>query len=256
MWEGFFETYLLFLMVFARMAGMLLFNPILGKRHVPAQIKMGLALLCAFILTPAFDSVPYIPAAPVPLVLGFLKELLIGFGCGFVISLFLAAALMAGEMIDMQLGMSMSRIYDPQSNVSMPLTGTVYNLMFGLMFFAADGHLALIRLIADSFALIPPGPVLPNLTSGPALSSLFGDMLSMAVRMALPVIAMELFCELGLGILMRTVPQINIFAAGLQLKLLAGLVMVVAMLSGTAGALGTGMDNLFGSIQNLMRSMA
>ncbi len=256
MWDRFFDNYLLLLMVFTRMSGMLLFNPLLGKKNVPAFIKMGLALCIAVIITPTLSGKTMAFTNTMSFLLAAGKELFIGFCVSYLLSMFLSSALMAGELIDMQLGVGMSRIYDPQSNVSMPLSGTIYNIMFSLMFFISNGHLTLIKIIALSFNILPPGPGLINLESGGTVILLFANFLVLAVKMAIPIMTIELLCEAGMGVLMRTVPQINVFVIGLQLKLLVGLFIIILLLPGTSTMIDAATDHLFTNMQQLLSAMA
>jgi len=153
-----YDAYLLFLLVLTRMTGAFLFNPFLGRRSVPNIAKMGLALLLTAVVFPTLPGPP--PAFPGPLtfMLALVREILIGYALGLMVNLFIAWALMAGEIMDMEMGTSVSKIYDPQSGVSMPVTGSALNILITLIFFASDGHLTLIRIMANSLLTFPPGP--------------------------------------------------------------------------------------------------
>lgn len=232
MWELLFEKHLVFLVVFARMSGMILFNPILSRKSVSAFIKVGLAFFCSLILTAVLEPNLDFGENQIVFVLICFKELFIGFLCGFIIQLFLSAVLMAGELVDLQLGIGMAKIYDPQSNVSMPISGSLFHLLFITAFFVSNGHLTLMRIIFYSFEFLPVGTALFNPQAWQHLVLLFSQMLLLGLKIALPIIAIEIVTEMGLGILMRTVPQINIFMVGLPLKLLVGLGMLFLVLPG------------------------
>ena len=150
-----FSNYMLLLLVFARMSGALLFHPLLGRRNVPAIAKIGLALLASILLTPVLTVPPPVFTSTISFMLSVLKEMVVGYVLGFVMNLFLSFVLMAGEVMDMEIGLGMGKIYDPQSSVSMPVTGTVFNLMITLIFFFSNGHLTLIRILANSCQVFP-----------------------------------------------------------------------------------------------------
>ena len=157
MHEVVFQNYTLFLLVFIRLSGAILFNPILGRKNIPANIKVGLAFLCALLVTGTLGIGEVMIGDWMTFALVCAKELIIGFASGFVMNLLLSVAIVAGEMMDLQLGVSMSKIYDPQSNISMPLSGTLLNLLMIMTFFLSNGHLTLIRIIVLSFKALPPG---------------------------------------------------------------------------------------------------
>ncbi len=252
MWELVFSNYLLFLMVLTRMMGMVLFNPVFARRQVPTQIKIGLAFFITVIVT---NVIPYKVlrfAGIADFMFAALKELLIGFAVGFIFQMFMSVILTAGEMIDLQIGVGMSKVYDPQSNVSMPVSGSIFNLLFILIFFSSNGHLTFVRIMALSFEVVPAGTQLFNPDFSRYIVELFGSILVLAVQLAFPVIAIELITEAGLGVLMRAVPQINVFVAGLQLKILIGLVVIILMLPGAAGLFDNIINSMFESINRAL----
>lgn len=244
-----YETYLMYLLVFTRMTGALLFNPFLGRRSVPAIVKMGLALLLTVIIAPTLTSSA--PSFPTPLsfMLALLREMLLGYALGLIVNLFLAWILMAGEVMDMEMGTSVSKIYDPQSSISMPITGSVLNVMLTLVFFASNGHLTLIRIVASSIAMFPPGPQMVAFDVGQNIAVMMGDILILALKLAMPVLAIELLSEAGLGVLMRIVPQINVFVVGIQIKLGIGLMVVVLALPAVSRLMDTTLTQMFEELQ-------
>lgn len=247
--EIIFSNYLLFLLVLTRMTGVFLFNPFLGRKNVPAIVKVGLALVLAIIITPTLSTKAEI-SSDIEFVLVILKELLIGYLTGFIISLFVSWVLMAGEMSDVQLGLGMSQIYDPQSNISMPVTGNLYNIMLTLMFFSSKSHLTLIKIASVSCEVFPPGPSMFNMEIGSHVVLLFGDILVLTLKLAIPIIAVELLAEAGLGVLMRTVPQINVFVASIQVKLLIGLIVIFLFLPPAAGILNKSIGYMFERLED------
>lgn len=255
--EMLFNNYIVFLAVFARMAGMILFNPIFGRNSIPMISKMGLCLFLSMIL------MGILPEGAVVLadnMLTFLlvcsKELLVGFFVGFIMQLFLSALMLAGDFVDLQLGVGMAKIYDPQSNVSMSLMGSVFNLFYMVLFFVTNGHLTFFKIIFYSFEILPLGTVFINPQSGQYGMLLFESILILALKLALPVIAVEIVSEMSLGMLMRAVPQINVFVVGLQLKLLVGLIMIVVIFSGFFGFFNFLNETMFKSIQAGLQQMA
>lgn len=249
MWQSISSNYILFLLVLTRMSGVFLFNPFFGRKNVPTALKIGLAIFLAVLLTPAIEASPRM-GSQIEFVLAVIKELFIGFVTGFVVNLFVSWVMAAGEASDIQLGLGMAKIYDPQANVSMPVTGTLYNIMLTLMFFAVNGHLTLIKIAALSLRAFPPGFVTINAEIGGYLTLLFGNILVLAVKLAAPVIAIELLTEAGMGVLMRTVPQINVFVASIQLKVIIGLVTIIFVLPAVSVIFGNSIGYMFERLED------
>lgn len=218
-------------LVLMRMSGFILLNPILGRKNMTAIVKTGFIVLLTYVVYSAMDKSIIIVNTPLEFGILLLKEFAVGYVIGFVISLFLYVIIFAGEIMDMQMGLSMSKIYDVSSNASLSLSATFFNIMFMLMFFISNGHLTLIKIMVTSQNIIPFGHVVisPDITS--AIIDIFCQCTVLAVKFALPIIAIELLVEMGMGILMKTIPQINVFVISMQAKMLVGLVMILILFS-------------------------
>ena len=249
-WDIIFERYILFLYIFARMSGMILFNPFFNRNSVPVKIRVGLSLFLSLLLTASMSAVPPDSVNLLILSLACIKELLIGFFVGFLMQMFTASILLAGDFTDLQLGVGMAKVYDPQSSISMPLSGSIYNLIWTVSFFASNGHLTFMRIMFASFDILPAGPALLNSVGYEYIVMFFSNILVLALKMALPVVAIELVTEMGMGILMRAVPQINVFMVGMQLKLLIGLALILLVLPSLFGFFDSMMNAMLQSVYN------
>ena len=250
-----YNGYLVSLLVLTRLTGALLFNPLLGRRSVPAIAKVGLALLLTVIIFPTLKLTPVAFPTPLSFMLALVREMLIGYALGLVVNLFIAWVLMAGEIMDMEMGSSVSKIYDPQSGISMPITGTALNIMFTLIFFSTNGHLTLIKIVAESLTMFPPGPQMVAFEVGRYLTMMLGDMIMLALKLAMPVLAIELLSEAGLGVLMRIVPQINVFVVGIQIKLAIGLIVVVLALPAISRLIDFSLGQMFEAMRRGVQIM-
>jgi flagellar biosynthetic protein FliR len=250
-------NYTLLMLIFLRMTGCIFFNPILGRRNLPGIVKIGLTLMLSLFtyrLTP--DRSLQIHSFLVLFVSG-LKELLVGFMIGYVIQLFLSVIVMGGEMSDLQVGISMSKVYDPQSDVSMPLSASLINAMYFLMFFATNAHLTLIQVFVKLGAVVPYGDGLQikaSLFGG--LASLLGQMLIYAVKLSLPMVAVQMIGEIGTGLMMRAVPQIDIFTVEIQLKILIGFLVMLILVPPYAAFLERLTALMFDRISSLYTLLA
>ncbi len=184
-----------------------------------------------------------------------LKELLIGFFVGFIMQLFPFGGTPCGDLPIFS-WRRMAKLYDPQSNDSMPVSGSIFNLFITVAFFAGNGHLTFMRILFYSFDVLPPGPVLLGSRAWEYAAMLLADILILALKLALPVVAIEIIAEMGLGILMRAVPQINVFVVGLQLKLLVGLILIVAVFPGIFGYFDFVIDRMFQGVAAGLQQLA
>ncbi len=222
-------NYLLFLLVFVRMSGCILFNPILGRNEIPFLVKSLIALILSIFTYQILPQQDPMIGSFLVFALAVCKELLIGFMTGFIIQLFLSVLIMGGESMDMQIGISMSKVYDPQSNISMPLSASLLNTMFILMFFATNSHLTLIQVFVKLCAVVPYGDQMIPAAAFKNLAGLFTLMLIYSVKLALPIVAVQLISEVGVGLITRAVPQVDIFSMQVQLKLIIGFLALMVL---------------------------
>lgn len=246
----------LFLMVFLRVTGMMLFNPIFGRTSVPNILKVAFSLLVAFFLTPTLHGMQVQVNGLVDFVVDGLLEFSIGFGIGILVNLIFSVVTLAGEYIDMQLGLGMAQIYDPGSGISMPVVGSFYNLILLLVFFADNAHLSLFAMLADSFHVIAPGAASITPSAAKFAVDMGGNMLEMGLRMALPIIAVELICVVAIGLIMRAVPSINIFAFGIQIQAIVGIIVLLIAVPVTVSMCGGMVSLLLEKVAEFIRLLA
>lgn len=214
-----------------RVSGFVLVNPIFGRRGIPGIVKAGLIMgLSIFLFSLPHQEPIVVGSLPEYMVL-LLKEFVIGYVVGFVISLFQYIIVLAGGIIDFQMGLSMATIYDAQSNSSLALSATMLNIMFMLVFFAIDGHIALFQLLINLKEMLPYGTLMWSADASEHLLKLFAQCTLLGVQLAFPIIAIEFIGEIGVGILMKTIPQINIFAVNIQMKVFIGLAAIVFLIA-------------------------
>lgn len=221
----------LFSLILMRMSGFILLNPILGRRNIPMQVKAGFI----FVLTLTVYSFSAGDAFDIanPLEYGFLllKEFAAGYVIGYVTELFFFVITFAGYVMDFQMGLSMSTVYDPQSNTQVPITGSLLQAFYVLLFFAVDGHLALIKILLQSAEIVPYGGIVITQNLALRVIDLFSECVIMGIKFAFPILAAEFLIEIGVGILNKIVPQINIFVINIQLKVIVGLGLLVFLIS-------------------------
>lgn len=212
------------------MAGIIFFNPIFGRRNIPAIVKIGLSLGIALNITYQLDNVYVLDYTSVEMIVSMLKEFAVGIAMGFVMQLFLSVFYIGGELIDLQMGISMATLYDPTTNSQVSISGNLITTMYTLLFFITNSHITLLAVAISSYRAIPIGFGSVSNKIGLYIVDLFGHILVYAVQLALPIIVTEIIVEVAVGILMRVVPNINVFVINLQLKLLVGLIVLITIL--------------------------
>ena len=220
----------LFLLVLARMSGVVLFNPILGRQSIPGVVKSGFILLLSITAYTMTDYLPKAPGSILETLVLLGLELFLGYVLGLVMNLFFYVPLLGGETIDMQMGMSMGRTYDPSSQTSTTVTASLLNLLLMLLFFAANGHQTLLRIILVSGRIVPFGAAAFGQELYGAMVELFINCTILGIKLCMPILAAELLGQMGMGILMKVIPQINVFAINIELKVIIGLGLLFLML--------------------------
>lgn len=217
------------ILVFARVMGIFAFNPIFSRKNIPSTVKVGASLALAVVICSGMGR-QYVDCASLgEFAFAVLIQVFIGFVLGFLTQMFLSTILLAGDVLDMQSGIGMAKIYDPASGVQMPLFGTVSTYMFILYFFMTNAHLSYIKIFALSFDVIPLDTLGVNFGGGMAIVEYFATILILAMKLAMPIVAAQLILELCMGVLMKVVPQIQVMAVNIQMKLLFGLVLLAVL---------------------------
>lgn len=221
----------LFELIFMRMSGFLLFNPLLGRSNLPAMVKTGMALvLSILVFGTAGRGVPQ-PDTLVELAFRLLLELGIGLVLGFVMRVVFSVVQIGGEVIDTQMGMTMAQIYDASSQANLSVTASLLNILLILDFFAENGHYTLMRLLTTSGELVPYGAAALGDGVYAYVIELFLGCMLLAVKLAMPILAAELLGEVGMGVLMKAIPQINAFVINIELKVIIGLLLFFLLLT-------------------------
>jgi flagellar biosynthetic protein FliR len=215
-----------------RMTVMLMFTPVLGGVHVPAQARVVLLLaLTAIMLSVAHPPAPSMANMDVGrLALLTLTELVIGAAMAFGLQCAFGAMALAGRMIDLQIGFSVGAIFDPVTRAPSPMLGTLLTMLGTFLFYTMDGHHLLIRMVAHSFSSLPVGSTMPWQTVEPFVEQ-FGLMFVFGLTLAAPVVVALFLVDLSLGLVSRTMPQMNVFLIGFIVKIIVGLLVFMVSLS-------------------------
>ena len=212
-----------FLLTFMRVGFVVFLMPFYGGEYIPVSVKAALCLVLTMALWPHL-SFPgnLLPAHPLDIFTLMLGEALLGLMLGLCVYFIFAGIQTGGEIMGFQMGFTMVTLADPMSGAQVSITSHLMYMVTFLVFLALDGHLHLLRALADSFVLIPPGGLK---LSGPLVGGvldLSAGMFVLAVKIAAPVIAALCMVELTLALMGRAAPQMNLLTMGFPIKIAVG----------------------------------
>lgn len=218
-----------FLTITVRLSGLMLFAPFFGSASVPPRIKAALVLALSALLYPMLSpTLGHRDLSDWPvLVFG---ELLIGAAMGIATNLVFDGVQMAGQVLSVQMGYSLVNILDPQTQVDSTVMALFHQTIALLIFLRLDVHLWLLKAIARSFAVLPPGQFHLSAAFTMALLRGAGSVFSLGVHMAAPVLSATFLTDIILGLLGRASPQAPLMLLGPAVKSVLGLALLFATL--------------------------
>lgn len=250
-WEIIQTNAIVVVMALARLSGIFTFNPIFSRNNVPAYIKASMTFILAIVMAVGGGIEYTLPTGLFPFVFDFAKELLVGAVLGFFVNIMLQVFSLAGEVVDMQIGLSMARSYDPTYGNAGLMT-QLYSYWFMLYFFAIGGHLSYIELFSISYETIPMGFDNFNINVAYLLVQYFQVVLTLGLKLAMPIVAASIVTEFCVGVMMKAVPTIHVFVINIQLKLLVGFVVLAASCSMVSEFMGEMMGLMFTNLNGLL----
>ncbi|MDR0570585.1 MAG: flagellar biosynthetic protein FliR [Clostridiales Family XIII bacterium] len=223
-------NYLLVLMFAAcRLFGVIALNPIFGRQNIPSVVKVGLALGLALFTASGLEGVTVVGYSGVEMMVTLVKEFAVGFVLGFVMTLFFAVFHFGGQLIDYQMGLAMASMYDPTTNSNVSITGNLMTIFYSMLFFVTNSHMNLMAVAQKSYDVAPLGFERVNGEISMYVIELFAYVLIYGVQLALPWIVTIMVVEVAVGIMMKVVPNINVFVVNIQMKVICGMVILLTI---------------------------
>lgn len=216
-----------FLWPFFRIGAMFMLAPITGSTNVPMRVRLMLSLAVTAIVVPLLPQAPQVSPFSWPAVAIILQQLLTGLAMGFALMLVFATVVTGGQIIAMQMGLGFASMVDPQNGSQVPVLSQLYTLMTTLLFLGMDGHLIMIRLLVDSFQLMPISDVGLDRDAFHAIAMWGSQMFAGALWLALPAMASLLLVNTAFGVMAKAAPQLNIFAIGFPVTMIMGFVVIL-----------------------------
>lgn len=246
----------LFLLIFVRMTGLFVVAPIFGRKNIPVYFKIGFAFTTA-VLMAGVIKVDHVIETENFIIYAFyiIKEFVVGIVIGYIAYVVFTSIYVAGQMIDMQIGFGMVNVFDPISNIQVPVTANLYFILAMIIFLVTNGHHILIKALFQSFQLVPLGSAVINPEMLDNIVGIFQQVFDIGFKIAAPIIAAVFVTDVVLGIISKTIPQINVFILGMPLKIFVGIIIILITIPAFIYIVAMLTDNMNIEIFNILKNM-
>lgn len=219
---------------FFRIAGFLMAAPVIGTRTVPVRIRLIIAIAITMVVAPVVQLPEFIEPFSLEGFLTTAQQILIGIAMGITVRVVFVVLELAGQVIGQLMGLLMASMVDPTNGSTVPIIGQFYLLLATLLFLSIEGHLIMIRALANSFEQLPVGASGISRNAVWAFLTWTSSIFETAVLIALPAISSLLIVNLAFGVMTRASPQLNIFAVGFPIMIILGMFIIMFTLNGFA----------------------
>ncbi|MFL0246766.1 fused FliR family export protein/FlhB family type III secretion system protein [Candidatus Clostridium stratigraminis] len=241
------------ILIFVRMLTFFIVVPIFFPKGTPNAAKIALSLVTAYVLMPGIDYKTLSVASNYSLVAAVFCEIIIGLTLGYITNLCFYSIKMAGNIIDLQIGFSMVNTFDPNSNSNVTLVEQAMYWSSVILFFSIDGHHMLIKALIESFNSISLGKFILSEASFNLIFTAFIQFFIIGFKIAVPIVLIVIIVDITLGLIGRTVPQLNVMILGLPIKILMGLLSLVVILPLIMNLFVLNFDNTQQAIKGLFK---
>lgn len=219
-----------FLWPLLRISGMVLAAPVFTQTGAPMRVRALITIALTVVIFPLMPD--FAPPAlwSAGWWLGIFAELALGITFGFVLRIAFEAVGLCGELVSLSVGLGFAQLADPMRGGSAPLMSRFYVMLATALFFALDGHLALIQITTDSFRHFEPGAARYSGEQAMAVVGFAGRAILAGTQLALPVMIAMLITNLAFGLIGRAAPALNLLTVGLPIVLVMGLALAIVTL--------------------------
>jgi len=239
-----------FMLVFARIGAMVMLMPGLGEVNIPVRAKLSIALALTLIILPLHRSAYQVDMSSLtPLLVLMLHEIVIGIVLGATARVTLSALQVAGSVIAQQLGLGFVTAVDPTQGQQGLLIGNFLTILGITLLFATDSHHLVIAALDDSYRIFAPGELMQSGDVAALATRAFAAAFKIGMQLAAPFLVFGLVFNIGLGVLARLMPQMQVYFVGVPLSIMIGFVILAAVL---ATMMGTFLDYFVGVMHAMM----
>jgi flagellar biosynthetic protein FliR len=220
-----------FMAIFARIGALTMVLPGIGDRTVPPRIRLVFALAVSLILYPLVHTAfPPLPTTLNAMIAALVGEMLVGMAIGFTVRMIIAAILFAGSVIAFQTGLAFAQSVDPAQGVQSTLFSAFFSMLTVAVLFATNMHHLLLSAMHDSYVLFRPGSGFPAGDFAEVALATMAESLRVATQIAAPFLVFGLIFYLGVGVLTRLIPQVQVFFLAMPANIMLGLILFMLLL--------------------------
>ncbi|MBR0754602.1 flagellar type III secretion system protein FliR [Bradyrhizobium jicamae] len=238
-----------FVLVFARVGAMVMLLPGFGESNIPTRVKLSIALLLTLIILPLHRSAYTVDLnSMTSLGVLMVHEIIIGIVLGATARVTLSALSVAGSVIAQQLGLGFVTAVDPTQGQQGQIIGNFLTILGLTLLFATDSHYLVIAALSDSYRIFAPGDLMPSGDVASLATTAFAASFKLGLQLSAPFLVFGLVFNIGLGVLARLMPQMQVYFVGVPLSIMAGFLIFGLVL---AGMMGTYLDYFIGVMHQL-----
>ena len=253
----FLASFVIFTFVLSRMSGLVMTAPMFGTSEVPVRIRALLAFSLALVITPVqWAAQVDLPTNLIFYLVSLGSELLIGMILGLGIMILLSGVQVAGQIISQMSGMSLADVFNPGFDAEVPVISNLLHLVTLTVFIILGGHRLLIGALLDTYTFLPLGHAQLPPSLGSLVATLLSESFSLAVRGAAPAMVALSLATVVLGLISRTLPQLNILAIGFGLNAMVTFVVLAVSIGAIAWLFQEHLDSAVEAIVDALRSTA
>lgn len=240
----------IFVLVFARMGAMVMLLPGFGESNIPARVKLSIALLLTLIILPLHRNAYHVDLTSISS-LGVLMvhELIIGIVLGATARVTLSALNVAGSVIAQQLGLGFVTAVDPTQGQQGQIIGNFLTILGLTLLFATDSHYLVIAALSESYRIFSPGEIMPTGDVAALATNAFSAAFKIGLQLSAPFLVFGLVFNIGLGVLARLMPQMQVYFVGVPLSIMVGFLIFAVVLAAM-------MNTYFDYFNGVMRQLA
>ena len=225
-----------FMLVFARVGAMVMLLPGFGESNIPVRIKLGIALLLTLIILPLHRAAYQVDLTSISsLAVLMVHEIVIGIVLGATARVTLSALAVAGSVIAQQLGLGFVTAVDPTQGQQGVLIGNFLSILGMTLLFATDSHHLVIAALNESYRIFSPGEVMPSGDVAALATRAFATAFKIGLQLSAPFLVFGLVFNVGLGVLARLMPAMQVYFVGVPLSIMVGFVIFALVLTGMMG---------------------
>jgi flagellar biosynthesis protein FliR len=225
-----------FMLAFARIGAMVMLLPGFGESNIPVRVKLAIALMLTLIILPLHRAAYHVDMQSItPLLVLMVHEIVIGIVLGATARVTLSALQVAGSVVAQQLGLGFVTSVDPTQGQQGVLVGNFLTLLGVTLLFATDTHYLVISALNDSYAVFSPGELMPSGDVAALATRAFAAAFKIGVQLSAPFLVFGLVFNVGLGVLARLMPQMQVYFVGVPLSIIAGFLILALVITAMMG---------------------